>query len=279
MIPLDRIIEDPSLQVRVRLSESTIKDYEEIVIQSGHMDPITVWRTPEGYETPDKAKSYFIVSSGHNRAAAYRNLGKAVIPAVIRDGSMSEMLEDAIVSNSRHGQPLTNSDKRRACELAVKDTVMGQRKDSWIAKVLGVSTGFVNGVRRGLTPEDKKKRAEARKPKDDKPNAESPAPKGATARERKNTEEEKRPTAKGLLHQIDEWVNKDMVDEEAIIRLFDSADGQYRWMKKDGKRQKVTVINKSGEVLAEFDATIKSVSEDSIVVSASIKDIVAPPAQ
>jgi hypothetical protein len=276
-VPIDRILEDHSTQIRVSIDPEVVKDYEAIIIDSGDMAPVIGYRVAP--ESAVVADTMYRLGDGWHRLNSYRNLGKTSIPMEIREGTPSEILECAIVQNCRHGARLTNADKRKAAELAVKDPILGAREDAWISKRLGVSTGFIANVRAGLKPKDIKKRKERAAAASGKTESESPAPKSATARQRRSEsepEEARRPTAAAVLRQIEEHIKLEVIEEQQVIKLFDSPDAAYSWMKKPGKTQMLKIMNKFGRPLLEATVTIKQVNEEVILLTASAKDITTP---
>jgi len=271
IVPLKLIEREKRFQVRIgSLDAKTIFEYEQIIHTVGHMDPLVIFRRGEKYT----------LASGWHRFAAYENCGKPTAPCEIRDGDDSEVLACAIRSNAKHGLRMTQADKRRAGDLAVTDPVLGQLSDAKIAHMLGVSTSFINICRRGIKPEAK---APREKKKPDPPPAapvpskqeiESPAPPAARARERQNADP--RPTKATFLRQIQQHLDLDVVEEDDIIKLFETPGEQYVWLTKPGSPVKLRIINRTGRVLLEADMILKGAGLNEVVVKAEgIKEITA----
>lgn len=268
MVPLDQIEEIASVQVRERIDRKKVQEYEQLIRDGVVLDPLIVFRT-EGPH--DDRHPKFVLASGHHRKEAYANCGKPVAPCEIRDGGLSEALECAITSNARHGLPMTRADKRRAATLAVNDSVIGERSDKQIAKMLGVAASFINEVRRAITPEHKRNTAKKPEPAPagtvpSKRETESPAPPSATARQRKDPEPAKAPTKAAILKSIDDYITRDQVDEQDVVALFDSPQGHYVWAPRDGGIVKLKIINRNGRVLLETKAILKDINEEAITV-------------
>lgn len=250
---LDDITKDQGIQVRVKSDPNRIQDYAEIIVTCGYMDPMTVFKI-EG-----ECGLQYLLADGFTREAAYRSLGKDKAPVCIREGTRSEALKYAFTANSHHGAPLTNADKRRAASLAVADPELGKGNDKWIAKTLGLSTSFVSSIRRGEKPGDRQRRAAAKKGE--------PEPKPKATPRKKNLQEpapEARATTARILKEIEDYVNRDMIDEEQVIKIFESPSGRYRWMAKEGMVTKLRIVGPSGKVIGEVPVIVRGVNQELI---------------
>ena len=127
------------LQVRVSSNQITIASYADAMREGVTFPPITVVKMGSGKEVR------YILADGFHRYYAAEKAGRNTIAVKIVRGDMAEALRIALESNCAHGLPLTNADKRRAVEMAVKQ--WPELADSAIAQRVGVSHTFVNNVR------------------------------------------------------------------------------------------------------------------------------------
>jgi ParB-like chromosome segregation protein Spo0J len=244
LVPIERIVEDVSIQVRVQIDPKEVKAQEELIQEHGFVDGIVLYYQ-ENQETDP-----LLLSDGFHRLAAYRNLGHKQVRAVLRKGDKSDALKYAIQNNCHHGARMTNADKRRAAELAVVDEKIGEMCDKEIARMIGISISLVGEVRRGETKSAKKRKVAARKQKKE---AASLIP--VVAHERR-APGDKRPTRAIMLAQIREDLRLDLIEEADVIALMETKSAAYRFLPKVGEKIALKVIGKAGRPMLEVPALI-----------------------
>jgi hypothetical protein len=96
------------------------------------------------------------VIDGVHRLAAYRSLGRGVIPALLFKGSDMEALVIAIQANIQHGKPLSRSERQEAARALLRSCP--DRSDRWVGEVCGVSHSTVAVLRRSVSEAEAKVR-------------------------------------------------------------------------------------------------------------------------
>lgn len=135
-IPLDDIVADETIQVRVNgLSEDNLQRIQAVLENGGTIDePIIVYETTDG----------LILADGFHRVEVHRRLNRPTILGVIRQGTYQDAVDFAEDANLKHGQPLTNDDKK---SLLFRRLERGhdwqQASFESIGKALGVSRDTV----------------------------------------------------------------------------------------------------------------------------------------
>lgn len=150
-INLKTIRIDGNTQSRVALNESAVADYVEALKGGVELPPVVVF-----YDGAD-----FWLADGFHRYHAYRQDGRASIPADVHEGTNREAILYAIGANQAHGLRRTNEDKRKAVSLMLADPEWAGWSDRNIAKHCGVTQPFVSGLRKPkvitvITPEQPK---------------------------------------------------------------------------------------------------------------------------
>jgi hypothetical protein len=136
-IKLAKIILDAGTQIRAGLNDDAVKDYAEAMGDATNtFPPIIVFETE-----PDK----FLLADGFHRVAAANLRGFLDILAEVRKGTRAEALKCALSANTTHGLRLTNADKRKSVDLALKE--WPDVSDAEIARMCGVSHPFVGTIR------------------------------------------------------------------------------------------------------------------------------------
>lgn len=138
-IPLDRINEDPGLQMRAAgVDPATVAEYAEAMEDGAAFPPITLYFDGEAYWPAD----------GFHRIAAARRLGRETIAAVVTEGGRRDAVLHACGANASHGLRRTHADKRRAVEALLRDPEWSRWSDRAIGKQCGVDHKTVARVRR-----------------------------------------------------------------------------------------------------------------------------------
>lgn len=246
VVPIERIVEDPSIQVRVSIDPREVKVQEALIQEHGFVDGVVLY-----YEN-DPSTDPLLLSDGFHRLAAYRNLGHTQVRAILRKGDKSDALRYAIKNNCHHGARMTNADKRRAAELAVVDERIGELDDKEIARMIGVSVSLVAGVRRGETKEARRRKAVERRQGKSGSGGESVHP--VVAHERHH--EDKRPTKAMRLAQIMEDLRLDVIEEADLVGLTETKSAAYHFLPKAGGSISLKIVNKDGLPMVELPVTI-----------------------
>lgn len=128
IIPLADIHTDEATQVRDKTSVELVKTYRGQMLaydpdngsEAIGFPPIKVHEQ----RGSDGNRPVYIVIDGWHRVAAARSLGKTQIEAEVVEmetpGDLDEMRWLAVVGNLRHGQKLTNAEKRKAIGVYIK---------------------------------------------------------------------------------------------------------------------------------------------------------------
>lgn len=141
-IPLDRIILDPECQPRVSIDVALVEEYADKLQTGAIFDAIDVYYDGRDHYCAD----------GFHRVQAYRAAKRESIAANVYNGGKREAILHAVGSNTTHGLRRSNSDKRRAVEMLLRDEQWSKWSDRQIADQCGVSGPFVGDVRRAMTP-------------------------------------------------------------------------------------------------------------------------------
>lgn len=136
-LKLEDIIVDQAIQVRVNgLSEDNLQRIQAVLENGGSIDePVIVYKTEQG----------LILADGFHRVEVHRRLNRPTILGIVRHGSFEDAVSFAEDANLKHGQPLTNDDKK---SLLFRRLERGhdwqQTSYEQIAKALGVNRTTVS---------------------------------------------------------------------------------------------------------------------------------------
>jgi hypothetical protein len=128
---IDRELRPASL-MRVQLSEEAVETYAENL---DSLPPVCLVYDRE-------SRTHWLADGCHTIHAA-RNRGRAEIRAVVRQGGYFDAFHDACRANDSHGVRVTNADKRRRVEEALKHEEMKGKSARHIADLCGVSPDTV----------------------------------------------------------------------------------------------------------------------------------------
>ena len=123
-VPIDCLTLHGACQPRAEMNQATIDAYPEAMRDGATFDPVIVFRS--GDET--------WLADGWHRVAAARQAGLVTIRADVRAGGERDAILFAVGSNSMHGLPRTNADKRRAAMTLLDDPEWSSWSDSEIAR-------------------------------------------------------------------------------------------------------------------------------------------------
>lgn len=141
-LKLAQLILDAGTQVRAEINPDTVKDYAEAMQDATNkFPPVIVF---------DTGADKFLLADGFHRVEAAKQNEFRDIEAEVRKGCRADALKYALTANTAHGLRLTNADKRKSVELALKEwpTV----SDNELGRICGVSQPFVGGIRKEVQP-------------------------------------------------------------------------------------------------------------------------------
>lgn len=132
---------DGGTQSRAQLYANVVTEYIDALGQGAKFPPIVVFFDGTNYWLAD----------GFHRHAAYQGLGKAEIPADVRQGTRRDATLFSVGANASHGLRRTNEDKRRAVLVLLNDPEWSQWSDREISRKCMVSAPLIASVRQSLT--------------------------------------------------------------------------------------------------------------------------------
>jgi ParB-like chromosome segregation protein Spo0J len=102
-LPIDRIVVDPSIQIRRGNHEQTIERY---MAAFEKLPPVDVFDTGEG-----NGNGRYLLGDGFHRMASAERLGLHEIDANIHTGTRQDAAEFAVVANTKNADPLTPEER------------------------------------------------------------------------------------------------------------------------------------------------------------------------
>ena len=142
-VAIDLVRTDGGTQSRAQLYANVVTDYIDALGQGAKFPPIVVFFDGTDYWLAD----------GFHRHAAYMGLGKAEIPADVRQGTRRDAILHSVGANSAHGLRRTQEDKRRAVTVLLSDPEWSTWSDREIARQCGVDGKTVAKHRAEVTAE------------------------------------------------------------------------------------------------------------------------------
>ena len=139
-IKLDSIRLDGGTQIREKLSDATIEQYREAIVDGAELPPVEVFDDGDDLWLAD----------GFHRWHAHDKAGLAKIKANIRKGSHRDAILHAVGANAVHGLARSNADKRRAVMTLLNDDEWRGNSATWIAETAGVSVPFAAELKKSL---------------------------------------------------------------------------------------------------------------------------------
>lgn len=141
-VNIDKIRTDGGTQSRAAINEATVAEYADAMADPNTLfPPVIVYFDGREYWLAD----------GFHRLAAWAQIGRAEIPAEIRQGDRRAAILHSVAANSTHGLRRTNEDKRRAVLTLLEDAEWSAWSDGEIARRCGVSREYVNRMRSSVT--------------------------------------------------------------------------------------------------------------------------------
>ena len=137
---------DGGTQSRVAISEDTVMDYTEFLLDGVKMPPIIVF---------NDGKQYWL-ADGFHRFHAHNRAKFTEIDCDIRTGTKRDAKIFSWSANADHGLRRTNADKRKIVIDALEDIEMAEEDARKIAKLCRVSHTLVIRIKNSLELNDKK---------------------------------------------------------------------------------------------------------------------------
>lgn len=134
-IKLTDIRIDGGTQTRAEISNATVDEYSEAVLEGAKFPPVDVFF--DGVEN--------WLADGFHRYHAHKRAKVTDITATIHNGSRDDALVFALGANTKNGLRRTNEDKRKCVSIALER--WPDRSDRWISEVCGVGHPFVGKMR------------------------------------------------------------------------------------------------------------------------------------
>jgi hypothetical protein len=152
MVPIDKLVLDPSLQLRAVERLDKIEEYGENL---NRLPPAKAVLTDEG-------KAY--VYDGFHTLKAAVERGRANYPVVLSGGTWDDAFLLAVGANATHGIDRTPEDKRRAVRAVCAHPTYGQWSARRIAEACQVSEHLTASVKEEYEREVASRYAEAQAP-------------------------------------------------------------------------------------------------------------------
>lgn len=165
-LSLDKITIDAGTQARVSLNKQKIAEYAESMREGDQFDPCLVFF--------DGEKNYLV--DGFHRYFAARKIKAPSINCVVQQGTLDDAIFKSWSANSRHGQPRTRADIRKAIMSALAHPIHGEKSSREIAKICDCSHFLVLAIKKEVdAARGQKEKPKARvQPVEDLPDAEIP---------------------------------------------------------------------------------------------------------
>lgn len=136
MLEIDKIKID-GIQSRVEISESTVSEYADAILEGAQFPPIIVF-----YDGGN-----FWLADGYHRLLAHKRAGKTAIYEQRELGGQRDAMLYSVGANASHGLRRTNADKRNAVLMLLNDPEWSQWSDNAIAKACHVDNKTVTTIR------------------------------------------------------------------------------------------------------------------------------------
>lgn len=137
---LEKIRIDCGTQARAQINQEVVADYTESIKNGAEFPDITVYFDGVSYYLAD----------GFHRYLAFKAAGSPGINANVINGTLRDAILYSLGANHDHGLRRTNTDKRKAIEIMLKDIEWADWSDREIAKQCHVSNHLVALVRKEL---------------------------------------------------------------------------------------------------------------------------------
>lgn len=139
-IELKKIRLDGGTQPRVKIDETAVQAYTEVLLDGVTMPPVVVF-----FDGTDNW-----LADGFHRWHAHKRAGFVEVLCEVHQGTKRDALIYSLGANHDHGLPRTNDDKRKAVMIVFEDIEMCDLSDQQIAKICRVSSMTVGRIRKSL---------------------------------------------------------------------------------------------------------------------------------
>ncbi len=134
---------DPAFHSRAELNEDIVADYVEDMKRGDEFPPVLVYW--------DGTHEEYILADGFHRVTAWRQINPTgYIPVQLKLGTEEDARWGAICANQDHGLRRSNTDKRRAVELALLHPRGAKLSNRLIARFTGVDHVTVMNIRKKM---------------------------------------------------------------------------------------------------------------------------------
>ena len=132
---------DSDVQCRESISMELVAEYKASLMAGAKFPPIVVFHDGKVHWVAD----------GFHRGQAYKEANRPC-PCDVRQGTKRDAILYAVGANTGHGLRRSPADKRRAVETLLRDSVWCKWSNREVAKQVGVSHTFVDGLRPVASP-------------------------------------------------------------------------------------------------------------------------------
>ena len=143
-IAISAITVDTVAQIRANGTDpQVVGEYAEAMEQGATFPPVVLFHDGADYFAAD----------GFHRIAAANTIGRAAIPADVRQGTRRDAILYAVGANADHGLRRSQADRRNAVLTLLRDPEWSRLSDRKIAEVARIDHKTVAKIRRELTGE------------------------------------------------------------------------------------------------------------------------------
>lgn len=139
-VALSAIRFDPTVQVRAAINDEVVTDYAERMEAGVKFPLVDLFVEGDCYHIGD----------GQHRLAAMKRNGDVHCRALVHEGDRRAAIKFALGANHQHGLRRSNADKHHAVEVGLRE--FPSLSSVELAKLCGVSHGFVDKIRARLQP-------------------------------------------------------------------------------------------------------------------------------
>lgn len=147
-LKLDQITIDGGTQPRTEISQPTVREYTEALMEGAIFPAVDVFFDGINYYLAD----------GYHRYFAHKY---AVVPDIevkVRNGTQREAVLFSVGANAKHGLKRNNEDKRKAILILLEDPEWVTWSDRDIARACHVTHNLVSKIRTEIGANEKKKK-------------------------------------------------------------------------------------------------------------------------
>ena len=139
-INIEKIRIDGDTQSRVAISEKTVENYTELLLDGTKMRPIKIYHDGLDWWLVDGFHRYFA-----SKRAKINELDCEIVKGTKRDAQIY-----SLGANHDHGLPRNNDDKRKSVLTCLNDVELCDLSEREIAKICNVSRMTVNRIKKEL---------------------------------------------------------------------------------------------------------------------------------